>query len=506
MMRTGWVLVAIVLLALAPGVRADPAVTQSGPGSALAQWTFSNPANYSLSNAILGAGGASLGWLSGSLVDTNAPDFGQALTRTNLDLGSQTGAVRIADTSMQGPVQTVDMSNSPSAVADNTLQVAQSDTNYGGDPDLVVGFWGANVWSRSIVQFPLSSLPSNATVRWATLSLYMHAAATNDAMTIGVYRITSPWTEFGSSWDLEYGVTEWNSTLNGTGGGDFDPGAVDAVSGVTDVPGWYLWNVTTVVESWWSGANPNQGLLLRQVDDEASNPLGQKFFNSSDSTNVTSRPRLTITFTTPSSVGVLESRSLDAGGQGFWGTIGWNATLPLGTSIEIRTRTGNSPVPDGTWSAWSPAYPASGQPLVSPPSRYLEYRARLFTPNSQSPSLLDVGSSWIPVASGADLSSAPIGTIRLRLSLTTANTTDSPLVASMALSFTTSAAVAGFFGVPYWVPLLSLLAIPIWLMARRALRIPFHPTDAFLILEDGRLVAHTGHGEGALRDELATSG
>ncbi|HYU06185.1 MAG TPA: DNRLRE domain-containing protein [Thermoplasmata archaeon] len=555
MMRTGWVLVAIVLLALAPGVRADPAVTQSGPGSALAQWTFSNPANYSLSNAILGAGGASLGWLSGSLVDTNAPDFGQALTRTNLDLGSQTGAVRIADTSMQGPVQTVDMSNSPSAVADNTLQVAQSDTNYGGDPDLVVGFWGANVWSRSIVQFPLSSLPSNATVRWATLSLYMHAAATNDAMTIGVYRITSPWTEFGSSWDLEYGVTEWNSTLNGTGGGDFDPGAVDAVSGVTDVPGWYLWNVTTVVESWWSGANPNQGLLLRQVDDEASNPLGQKFFNSSDSTNVTSRPRLTITFTTPSSVGVLESRSFDAGGQGFWGTIDWNATLPLGTSIEIRTRTGNSPVPDGTWSGWSVAYPTSGQPLVSPPSRYLEYRARLFTPNSQSPSLLDVGvgfvrhlaagsvttdsfapagvvawgvlsmtasrpantdatlaysvdggSSWIPVASGADLSSAPIGTIRLRLSLTTANTTDSPLVASMALSFTTSAAVAGFFGVPYWVPLLSLLAIPIWLMARRALRIPFHPTDAFLILEDGRLVAHTGHGEGALRDELATSG
>jgi len=38
------------------------------------------------------------------------------------------------------------------------------------------------------------------------------------------------------------------------------------------------------------------------------------------------------------------------------------------------------------------------------------------------------------------------------------------------------------------------------------LRVPFHPTDAFLILEDGRLVAHAGHGEGAMRDELATSG
>src|SRR6266511_5493542 len=156
MMRTGWVLVAIVLLAIAPGVRADPAVTHPGAGNGLAQWTFSNPANYSLSNATLGPGGASLGWLSGSLVDTNAPDFGQAPTRVNLDIGSQPGAVRIADTSMQGPLQTVDLPNSPLAVADNTLLAAQADSNYGGDPDLLVGFWGANVRSRAVGLFALS--------------------------------------------------------------------------------------------------------------------------------------------------------------------------------------------------------------------------------------------------------------------------------------------------------------------------------------------------------------
>ncbi len=331
-MRTGWVLVAIVFLALAPAVTADPPVTR------LAERTLSNPA-----------------------------DDGQAVSRTNLDLRTDPGAVRIADPSMEGPLQVVDMPNSPSAVSDNTLLARPADPNFGGGSTLDVGFYGANVWTRSIVQFPLSSLPSNATVRSATLSLYLEAAAKNDAMTIGVYRITSPWTEFGSSWELEDSVTQWNSTVNGTGGGDFDPAALDAVSGVTDVLGWYAWNVTTTVEGWWSGIVPNHGLLLRQVDDEARDVLGQKMFSSSDSTNASARPRLTITFTTPMAVG-------------------------------------------------------------------------------------------------------------------------------------------GAFGLPIWVPVLPVIAVAAWLVARRAFRVSFRPTEAFLILEDGRLVAHAALAEGALRDELATSG
>jgi len=294
-MRTGWVLVAVVLLALAPGVRADLPVTQ-------------------------------------------------------------------------GPLQTIDMPNSPFAVSDNTLLASQADVNFGSGSTLDVGFWGTNVWTRSIVQFPLSSLPADATIQSATMNLYMESAATNDAMTIGAYRITSPWTEFGSTWDLEDGVTEWNSTVNANGGVDFDPATLDAVSGVTDVPGWYAWNVTEAAEGWWSGAIPNQGLLLHQVDDEARNVLGQKMFSSSDSTSATARPRLTITFTTP-------------------------------------------------------------------------------------------------------------------------------------------AAFGGPFGLPIWVLVLPLIAVAVWLVARRAFRAaPFRPTDAFLILEDGRLVAHVGPREGALRDELATYG
>ncbi len=550
-------LVLLALLLAASTAAGDPAVTQPSPTEGLAQWTFSNPVNYTLANVVLGPGGASLAWSSGSLIDSSAADFGSAGTQSNLDLTTQPGDVLIADTSMPGPLQSVDMPNTAFAVSDNYILASRADINFGADPSLPVGFFGANVWTRSILQFPLSTLPANATVRSATLLLYMNGAATNDAMAVGLYRITSPWTEFGSTWDFEDGVTEWNSTINATGGGDFDPSALDVVPGITDVPGWYAWNATAAVTSWWTGVEPNQGLLLRQVDDDQSNSLGQKYFSSSDATNASARPRLAIAYTTPSSFGRLESRVLDPGGRAAWTNVAWNASLPSGTSLSIQTRSGTASVPDGTWSPWSPAYVASGVAIVSPIARYLQYRATLVTPNAQSPTLSDMtigfarhptlgsvttepfapvgaaswgvismnlsrptgtagtlgysvdgGFSWTSVASGEDISAAPLRSIQVRITLSTSNTTESPAVDRVSVSFALVAATfpGALFVLPYSLGWLALLAVPVWLILRRAFRAPFRPSAAFLIHEDGRLLARAGAEGAGMRDELASSG
>ena len=92
-------LVLLALLLAASTAAGDPAVTQPSPTEGLAQWTFSNPANYTLANVVLGPGGASLAWSSGSLIDSSAADFGSAGTQSNLDLTTQPGDVLIADTS-----------------------------------------------------------------------------------------------------------------------------------------------------------------------------------------------------------------------------------------------------------------------------------------------------------------------------------------------------------------------------------------------------------------------
>jgi uncharacterized repeat protein (TIGR03803 family) len=69
---------------------------------------------------------------------------------------------------------------------------------------------------------------------------------------------------------------------------------------------------------------------------------------------------------------VWTSKALDAGLRARFGHLRWNGA---GT-LEVSTRTGDTAVPDGTWSAWSTAVPLGG-PSTSPPGRFVQIRARM---------------------------------------------------------------------------------------------------------------------------------
>lgn len=76
--------------------------------------------------------------------------------------------------------------------------------------------------------------------------------------------------------------------------------------------------------------------------------------------------------------GTFESPVHDAKMPSKWGRIKWIADTPEGTSVEVRTRTGNVENPDSTWTDWSAAYPASGgQQVTSAPGRYVQYQVVL---------------------------------------------------------------------------------------------------------------------------------
>ncbi len=84
--------------------------------------------------------------------------------------------------------------------------------------------------------------------------------------------------------------------------------------------------------------------------------------------------------------GLVESDTLDAERVAKWGRVSVSAETPEGTRVAAETRSGDSPIPDDGWSAWTPT--ANGA-IASPPARYLQYRLALsVTPTGTSPTPL----------------------------------------------------------------------------------------------------------------------
>jgi predicted GH43/DUF377 family glycosyl hydrolase len=84
------------------------------------------------------------------------------------------------------------------------------------------------------------------------------------------------------------------------------------------------------------------------------------------------------------STGTYESSVFDSGYNGtLWNTINWNESLPPDTEITISTRSGDTPLPDVSWSDWSAELIDSVSSIItSPRSRYIQYRATLISDNS----------------------------------------------------------------------------------------------------------------------------
>ncbi len=76
--------------------------------------------------------------------------------------------------------------------------------------------------------------------------------------------------------------------------------------------------------------------------------------------------------------GTVTGGVLDAGFTSSWGAIAWDEQAPRGASASFQVRTGNTEMPDDSWSDWSPPYGnAEGTPIERPRARYLQWRATL---------------------------------------------------------------------------------------------------------------------------------
>ncbi len=77
------------------------------------------------------------------------------------------------------------------------------------------------------------------------------------------------------------------------------------------------------------------------------------------------------------STGTYSSPVLDAGvAAAAWTELAWAGEAPAGTAVAFVTRTGETAIPGGGWSAWTEA---PGGAIASPPGRYAQFRTALAT-------------------------------------------------------------------------------------------------------------------------------
>jgi hypothetical protein len=183
----------------------------------------------------------------------------------------------------------------------------------------VATFTAVNNNQRTLLLFDLASIPSDATIDSATLTLTANEALGNNqgnpsGAAMDVYRITQPWVELSAIW-TDSGSGAWTAGgayVGNTGVRDVSPYA----SNNQTVPDGYgtatlTWDLTGLVTEWVSGAQANNGLLIRSFN---GNDL---HFNSRSGAEP--GPLLEVNFTPipePMGVGLLSCLAL-AGFAGF---------------------------------------------------------------------------------------------------------------------------------------------------------------------------------------------
>ncbi len=316
-----------------PTAHADPTTTDNGDGTSTAVWNFTTPTDYALANTEISGATAALERYAAPWNSTTAADFAAPDNVTNVDLARWPGNVTLAATS--GPSTLLSLQPAPAVGEDTWLDQQNVNMNHGSDTTLILD--GFNPQSRPILRFDLSSIPAGAVIDGATLNLYQ-SAGVGATFTGYAVQVTSSWNEAQATWNNRMTGTPW-----GTAGGDINIHVIGQVS-LDNTAGWRSWNVTQLVDLWYRGRLPNNGLMLAAISTGAN--ADKTFFSSDYAVDSTRRPRLDLSYRILGATGVYVSKVGGPGTMAQWQSISWNASARSLVADEFN---GGSLDPKWTW-------------------------------------------------------------------------------------------------------------------------------------------------------------
>ena len=169
---------------------------------------------------------------------------------------------------------------------DTYINAIQPDTNFGTDTLFQV--WansGGN--RRGLLRFDLSSIPTDAIITSATLYIYTSDSSTG--VVTSVYRVTSPWSETTATWNSPWSIVggDYNNLISYA---SYSPNTANCMVTL---------NLTSLVSQWVNGTYQNYGMLLLST----GNNHAFRYVSKEETTNLQNRPRLSVTYTTPTKKG-----------------------------------------------------------------------------------------------------------------------------------------------------------------------------------------------------------
>lgn len=164
-----------------------------------------------------------------------------------------------------------------SSVADTSLVQAFSGQNFGQSDNLVVERVASQNYSRSLLRFDLSSIPSGSTISSATLTLRPWSFTGAGNVDMNFYRTGAAWEETAVTWATQPALGDLIRTVTITD---------DAIAKTFDFTG--------AVQNWFSGAWENTGFVI--VGEENSSKTYRRGFWSREGGGP---PTLAVEYTPP---------------------------------------------------------------------------------------------------------------------------------------------------------------------------------------------------------------
>ena len=209
-------------------------------------------------------------------------------------------------------------------------------TNFGTINDYIAIAWtdgGVPYVGRSLIDFDLSSIPSNAIITNAYLSLYnnpnssqvngQHSSLSGSNQSV-LKKIVSPWSENSVTWNTQPATSSLNQvTLPQS------PGPNDDYINI---------NITSLIQDKVSNPSDNFGFMLQLGTESYYRSL---IFASSDHVDPLKRPRLAVHYTIPAPSAIITASGSTNLCQG--GSVTLNANTGVGLSYQWKLNGNNIP-------------------------------------------------------------------------------------------------------------------------------------------------------------------